>query len=936
MPASPVSVYLSPLLLLCFSVWTPCAVAQDERQVHIPERAEDFHLFILAGQSNMAGRGEVEDIDTQSHPRVLALDMAGGWVPAVDPLHFDKPAMVGVGPGRTFGLDYAEAHPEVTVGLIPCAAGGSPIDSWTPGGFHQQTQSHPLDDCLSRTKIALKHGRLRGILWHQGESNAKPGLAHAYESKLEELIERLRAEFESPQLPVLIGQLGQFEEVPWTPEKFFVDRAHRKVAERLPHTEFVSTNGLGHKGDRVHFDAASARELGHRYFQALRWLRAKQPRLTLAPGNDNPRNSEGDFVQLSDGRILFVYTRFRGGSSDHDAAELVSRVSRDGGATWSDSDQPVLANEGEWNVMSVSLLRLADGRIALFYMRKNSLSDCRPVVRFSSDEGQSWSEPQEIIPDGETGYYVLNNDRVVQLEDGRLLVPVALHNRPGEEKPDWSGEITVYYSDDQGQNWQRSKTLQRAFSPDGTRIMAQEPGVVPLKDGRLLMWIRTDAGWQYRCYSEDRGETWSSFEPMELASPRSPASIERIPSTGDLLSIWNDHGEVPEKERRLRTPLSAAISRDDGATWSNPVTLSSAPDGWYCYTAVEFLDDSLLVGHCAGKQAPGLQLATTVVRKLPLELIYRRAGLPCIVHVDRIWDLAKHNAFTDLIRFNDRWYCVFREGTGHVSPDGALRVIQSSDGKDWSSAALITNEMADLRDAKLSITPDNQVMLLGAGAKHDRSEYSHQSTVWFSKNGTDWTPGIDVGDRDYWLWRTVWFKGMAYGIAYRTNSQNDRDTRLYRSGDGRHFETLVPSLFDEGYPNESSLVFLEDGRCYCLLRRDGGSKTGQLGIADPPYLEWAWKDLGVRIGGPEMIRLPDGRLIAAVRLYDGQVRTSLCWVDAEEGEITEFLSLPSGGDTSYAGMVWHNDHLWVSYYSAHEAQQSDFATAIYLAKVAIP
>jgi hypothetical protein len=126
------------------------------------------------------------------------------------------------------------------------------------------------------------------------------------------------------------------------------------------------------------------------------------------------------------------------------------------------------------------------------------------------------------------------------------------------------------------------------------------------------------------------------------------------------------------------------------------------------------------------------------------------------------------------------------------------------------------------------------------------------------------------------------------------------------------------------------MIFLEDGTCLCLLRRDPFRDSGsaQLGRAEPPYTEWTWQDLGVRIGGPHMIRLPDGRIVAAVRMYDRQTRTSLCWVDPEAGTLTEFLSLPSGGDTSYAGLVWHEGVLWVSYYSSHEGK-----TSIYLAQV---
>jgi hypothetical protein len=308
---------------------------------------------------------------------------------------------------------------------------------------------------------------------------------------------------------------------------------------------------------------------------------------------------------------------------------------------------------------------------------------------------------------------------------------------------------------------------------------------------------------------------------------------------------------------------------------------------------------------------------------------------PRLIEVQRIWDRAAHNAFTDLVRFQDKWFCVFREGETHVSPDGALRVLVSEDGKSWQSAALLQVDQADLRDAKITITPSNQLMLSGAAAMPQPAEYRHQSMTWFSDDGTNWSEPHAVADRDFWLWRTTWHEQTAYGVAYRTNHPTERTTRLYRSPDGKNFETLVENLFDEGYPNESSLVFDADGTAHCLLRRDAGTMTGQLGTSQPPYQQWQWQDLGVRIGGPHMIRLPDERLLAAVRLYDGGARTSLCWVDEKNGTIEECLKLPSSGDTSYAGLVFHDGHVWVSYYSAHEAKQTGAKTSIYLAQVAL-
>lgn len=298
-----------------------------------------------------------------------------------------------------------------------------------------------------------------------------------------------------------------------------------------------------------------------------------------------------------------------------------------------------------------------------------------------------------------------------------------------------------------------------------------------------------------------------------------------------------------------------------------------------------------------------------------------------LVEVRRIWDKAPHNAFTDLIRFHDRWFCVFREGQGHVSPDGALRVITSLNGEEWESAALIVSTNADLRDAKITITPNGQLMLCGGASLHDQSKNKLLSFAWFSDDGRTWSEKHLIGDPDLWLWRVTWHKGKAYSIGYGCG--NDQFVRLYSSDDGKKFDTLVERLFDVGDPNETSLVF-EGDTLYCLLRRDGNPNTGMLGVSQPPYTAWEWKDLGKRIGGPHMLRLPDGRFVAAVRLYDGRERTSLCWLDIQSGTLTEALTLPSGGDTSYAGLVLHEGLLWVSYYSTHEEK-----TAIYLAKVKV-
>ena len=244
----------------------------------------------------------------------------------------------------------------------------------------------------------------------------------------------------------------------------------------------------------------------------------------LPPGPGNPRNSEGAFVRLRDGRLLFAYTHFTGGGGDDATTHLAGRFSADGGLTWTAEDQVILPNEAKMNVMSVSLLRLPTGAIALFYLRKNSPDDCRLYLRLSTDEAKTWGEPVLCMPAG--GYYVVNNDRVVRLTGGRLVIPAARHNTPGGR---WTARAVAlcFLSDDGGRTWRQGRT--ELDGPEGSRTGLQEPGVVELKDGRLLMLCRTDQGCLYRSFSADGGDTWSPAEPTDRKSPVSPASIKRIP-----------------------------------------------------------------------------------------------------------------------------------------------------------------------------------------------------------------------------------------------------------------------------------------------------------------------------------------------------------------------------------------------------------------------
>ncbi|MBR4654977.1 MAG: exo-alpha-sialidase [Kiritimatiellae bacterium] len=370
--------------------------------------------------------------------------------------------------------------------------------------------------------------------------------------------------------------------------------------------------------------------------------------LELPQGPDNPRNSEGDFARLKDGRIIFIYSRYVGNSSsDHAPAFLASRESADGGQTWTDTDRRVLENEGGMNVMSVSLLRLQDGRLAMFYLRKNSTQDCRPVMRVSTDEAKTWSEPVMCVSDADRDYYVLNNARAIQLTSGRIVLPICRHawlQDPGSTNVwkskkgakggnDSDGEIMAALSDDAGATWRLSRSRFKTFAPNGKyRVTTQEPGVVELKDGRLLMWMRTAQNMQYVSYSEDGGDTWSKAVPWNLISPNSPATVRRL-SNGDLIAIWNDHGAHPEYKdpdkvsptykrsaqwgNGQRAPLTVAISKDEGRTWICRRDLEGGPDIWACYIACLEVEDGVLLGYCADNA-----LRHSRVTYVPLSWLY--------------------------------------------------------------------------------------------------------------------------------------------------------------------------------------------------------------------------------------------------------------------------------------------------------------------------
>ena len=233
---------------------------------------QHFDLYILIGQSNMAGRGPItEGIADEHDDRVYMFTKDKQWVIAKHPLHFDKPKVAGVGPGLTFGITIAQAYPKAKIGLIPCAVGGTPIEHWMPGAYDQATNTHPYDDAVERITAAMKYGTIKGVIWHQGEANSKPEKAKVYLAQLTELIQRVRTLVGNPNLPFVAGELGRYR-----PAYANINIELAKLPGMVPYTAVASSENLVHKGDTTHFDGPSAQEMGRRMAAQMLKVQASQ------------------------------------------------------------------------------------------------------------------------------------------------------------------------------------------------------------------------------------------------------------------------------------------------------------------------------------------------------------------------------------------------------------------------------------------------------------------------------------------------------------------------------------------------------------------------------------------------------------------------------------------------------------------------------------
>lgn len=337
----------------------------------------------------------------------------------------------------------------------------------------------------------------------------------------------------------------------------------------------------------------------------------------------NPRNGEGSFIRLSDGKIMYIYTKYLGTDwHDHCIAALYAMYSEDEGYTWTAPTVLLEKDEKAENIMSVSLFRMKNDQLGMVYLRKELMSDggiaCMPVFRSSADEGKTWSDLVACgVPDG---YYCVINDGVIVQKSGRILMPMSYHGLRADAVIEGSkhkqADIRFAYSDDNGATWEMLDAV--ISTPFDDNLGFAEPGVYEHEDGELWCWFRTAYGFQYESRSTDGGKTWSNPVPnFHFSSPDTPMNVKRVGKYAIAvfnpvpLSCVSQHRERWGSGKR--TPLICAISQEDAVDFKNTnatlayrnmdtyfahcFALETDPCNSFCYPAICPTEDGFLVAY---------------------------------------------------------------------------------------------------------------------------------------------------------------------------------------------------------------------------------------------------------------------------------------------------------------------------------------------------
>lgn len=349
----------------------------------------------------------------------------------------------------------------------------------------------------------------------------------------------------------------------------------------------------------------------------------------ICPSENNGRNSEGDFIILKDGTIMFAYSRYNtAGGEDDDSCDIAALFSHDNGETFGEGKILIKAEDfGVKNLMCVTLRRMNNGDLGLFFLKKELNGNSEVILCRSEDEGETFRKKTRCVPIRFPSYYVMNNCRVLKTDDGKWFIPVASHRKgadsDGELDFDYYAYSLLFCSEDDGETW--TEIPHKFVNPaPHTETGLQEPGIEELDSGTLYAYFRTDCMCQYESFSPDGGKTWTTAAPSQFTSPESPMLIRKNPYSRKYYAIYNPVPNYNGKEmpddffHAGRTPIILRESKN-GIDFSNQVIIEGEKNKGYCYPAMFFLDEkSMLVSFCAGGKEDGSCLNKTIIKKITI------------------------------------------------------------------------------------------------------------------------------------------------------------------------------------------------------------------------------------------------------------------------------------------------------------------------------
>ncbi len=654
---------------------------------------------------------------------------------------------------------------------------------------------------------------------------------------------------------------------------------------------------------------------------------------------------------LDDGKtVLCVYPK------GHGKGSIIYKRSTDGGKTWGER----LPTPASWASSREvpTLFRVTDAtgkkRIIMF----SGLYPIRMAV--SEDEGASWGELEPIgdfggivamgtmmTVRGKPGHY-----RTFFHDDGRFIAA-----KPRRANP---VRFTLYssLSTDGGLGWSAPEAIQSS-----TAIHLCEPGAVRSPDGKqVAVLLRENARRKnsHVIFSDDEGNSWSEPRELPITLSGDRHTAKYLPD-GRLFISFRCRTAIGSKVGITKSPVPC---EGDWVAWvGNYQDIVEGRPGQYLiriadnkkswdttYPGVELLPDGTILTTTYGHWEKGEQPYILSVRLKGKELDKRAAKAPRIrLSADskaiartvtehpatRIWANAPHSAFTDLVRWQEKFYCTFREGKGHAGggDSGRIRIISSSEGERWQSVDLLKLTGIDLRDPKLSVTPDNRLMCLMGGSHYDGNTLLGQlPRVAFMKKGEEKFRALNavkidpkIAAKKDWLWRVTWHGESGYGVTYQPTEDASK-VFLVKTRDGISYQ-LVSTLKIPDSPNEATIRFGDRDEMRIVVRNEGGNLMGYLGTAAAPYTDFSWRQVSRQLGGPDLVRTPGGKGVLGSRRYTNPTRTVFGLLD-KDGHFEPRVLVPSADDTSYPGMLIHGSKLWASYYASHEGK-----SAIYLARI---